>query len=243
MSKKKNPENAPVLDPIADFGEKVRLNPIGRPSFLDAHNLTLDAFVEFYHKYGNEKRAAAALGCTPRTFRKYLKLAGVKPEARGFASQRIPGITYAPSAVYKWILAQGGVIPRSVEKISEESGIPPTTIRKFLWRRKKHATEYIERLGQIRELESTRLVTTRGSIILGKQVAFVETKIDLYDLSITLKIMLRSGVSVTCTYSFRDYCDLFGTRVDQIAIHHPNTLPDTKAPVEPVLASGGTESC
>ncbi len=184
----------------------------GRPTVLEQHGLQLEHLVAVFNNSRSEREAAAKLQISARTMRKYLYLAGIIPSLT--VRTRKSGETYKPSAVYHWIREQRGIIPRSVRTIAELSGLKEATVRRFLSRRRASAIRYIEKLGPLREVEGKQLVTTRGSRFLTQQVAQCRYKVDLYDLSVVMTIVLRSGVSVKSAMSFNEYRRLFPEQTD-----------------------------
>lgn len=209
------------LDP-ADSNVVVDLNlcPVqahktGRPSVLDALNLTVEQIVSCYENSRSEVEAAKKLGISKRTLMKYLKMSAVPPDRSN--ARRIRGISYRPSIVYDWIRAQKGFIPRSVAAISRLSGIKEVTIRKFLARRKHAAEVHIASYGTLMSMPSLQLATVHGQRFTMRQVAQLETKVDNYDLSVEIRAVLRSGVSVLCRLSFAEYCRLFDSLYAQNA--------------------------
>lgn len=196
-----NPEN---LEPHRRSG--------GRPTILESLGLTVEQIVSCYKNSTSEREAAEKLKITVRTLRKYLYKGGLKPSDNPHAAihrGREAGTTRYPSVVFHYIRSKHGIIPRSTKAMSEESGIAVTTIEKFLVRRKKYALDYLLTLGLLREVENKRIVTTKGSIVKTEQIATSDFKVDRYDLSISLRMLLRSGIVVHARMSFREYQELF----------------------------------
>jgi len=181
--------------------------PRGRPRITEALGITLAQIVAVYNSSRSERAAAKKMGFTHRTLRKYLHAAGVFPEG----TQRISrtGRTYKPSAMYHWIRSKNGVIPRDARIIALESGIKEVTVRKFLGRRKEAALTFINNLGELREVEGKEVYSVKGQRIATKQIAQSMIRLDLYNLNVTLSLILRSGVSAKCIMSFNEYRKLF----------------------------------
>ena len=177
---------------------------IGAPTVLEVLGFTLEDLVNAYKNSLSERDCAKKLGITHRTLRKYLHKAGVFPDARG--NFREIGATTRTSKVYLWIKSQKGVIPRSAKAISEKSGLNYHTVVNFLSKRRKVAYEYLKNLGSPAELPYVRFVTNRGQTFIGKQISQFDLELDLYDLSVDMKVLLRSGFVVNCLMSFNEYC-------------------------------------
>ncbi len=119
------------------------------------------------------------------------------------------GCTHKPSKVYYWLVEHQGVIPRNIAEIARQSGIQEMTIRKFLYRRRDAAMEYLKVLGKVSALENIQLVSIKGQKFLTQQIAQVELQLDQYDLTVTLDCMLKSGVAVHCRLAYVEYTRLF----------------------------------
>jgi len=198
----------------------------GRPSVLAQNGLTLEQVVECYKNSTSERDAAAKLGFTHRTLRKYLHQAGVWPDRTNCF--REIGKSYRPSKVYHWIREQHGRVPRSVAVIAECSGLSKASVRKFLSRRRHAAEQFLLGLGMLRDLESVQLVSIRGARFTTQQVCQATLKVDLYDLSVEVSAMLRSGISVKSRMSFNEYRRLFEaglTPGSEAPLTKPSDLP------------------
>jgi len=192
--------------------ELVETKRPGRPTILEEKSLTLEQLAAVYANSNSEREAAAKLGITARTLRKYLRMSGVDTAT---PRSKAPGVTHNPSPVYYWIRDQHGIIPRSTRAIAQQSGLSHAMIAKFLERRRKAAMVYLNNLGSIRELPGHRLTTTRGQLFSTEQIAQAQLSVDLYSLAVTLKLMLRSGVSVVAVLSFNTYRELFPSAPDE----------------------------
>jgi hypothetical protein len=220
---------------VPGYDETVVRAKTGRPTVLEQLNLTIEQVVACYKNSSSETEAARKLGFTKRTLRKYLHAADVFPDTTN--CKRLLGVSYKPSAVYHWIREQGGIVPRSVRLICEQSGLSTPAVRAFLTRRRRAAERHLNSLGLIRDLEGVQLVTVRGQRYTTQQVGQSTINVDLYDLSVEIKSVLRSGVSVKTRISFTEYCRMFKRNsTDEAGRATPPVVCITR-PVDPREAS------
>jgi len=185
---------------------------IGRPSIFD-EGLTLKDLIKVYEKGLSCRKAAAALGIDPRTYRNYVKREGL--DTKFTRPSPGPSIEFANGfRVPKLLLwcreNPRRKLPRGFQKISDVTGIPFGTIRSYLVRRRRRMVKWANKLGDLRALESKILIDNTGRHIPLELIETYDLRVDTYDLRVRLSMMLRGGIHLKAELPWQKYAELFG---------------------------------
>lgn len=183
----------------------------GRPSILDELGITVDDLVKAYTRRGSLIAVAEEFHISSKTVQKYLRQAG-QPITRGNPVNPYPWMRNRRSPVMLWFIEHPYATHcRSLDELAEKSGLPRRRIRRFLYSRKIAILEYIKTLGDLRELPGYMLDTAARKIPFGMLEDYT-LEVDFYELTVTVKGVLRFGGAVTGSYSINEYRELWTVR-------------------------------
>lgn len=165
----------------------------GRKTVLRRLGKRVEEFKDYYLSHGeNSKKTAIFFRISPPTLRKYLRKAGVKPKHHGAMPDPKKGFIPERAKFFKWLQENKDYkLPRSIKKISVDSGIDYATIKMYLYRRKNKLLKWLQNQGGLDE-SLTVLKDLHGRTVPCRALKDFTLSIDTFGSVVTISARLKA---------------------------------------------------